>query len=126
MEGGSPHPGAAKETPDGAYRYALPTLLLRSPGGAYRVVPGWRPYEAYAEAVRLLCPGLPTDPVTLPADRALVLHRSLSNPERELLTHGPWPPTGAIRVETGNGPLWLHPEEAGTGPGDLRAASTSL
>ncbi|WP_210636694.1 DsbA family oxidoreductase [Streptomyces sp. GESEQ-13] len=126
VEGGSPHPGAAKETPDGAYRYALPTLLLRSPGGAYRVVPGWRPYEAYAEAVRLLCPGLPTDPVTLPADRALVLHRSLSDPERELLTHGPWPPAGAVRVETGHGPLWLHPEEAGTGPGDPRAASTSL
>lgn len=30
-DGSSPHPGAAKETPDGGHRYALPTLLFRSP-----------------------------------------------------------------------------------------------
>ncbi|MFJ1977016.1 DsbA family oxidoreductase [Streptomyces albogriseolus] len=122
--GGSPHPGAAKETPDGGYRYALPTLLLRTPG-TYRAVPGWRPYQAYAEAVGLLRPGLPTDPVTLSADRALEHYRSLTGPERELLTHGPWPPAGVVRVETGNGPLWLHPEEAETGPGGAPGSSVA-
>ncbi len=92
-------------------------------------MPGWRPYQAYAEAVGLLRPGLPTDSVTLSADRALEHYRSLTGPERELLTHGPWPPAGVVRVETGNGPLWLHPEEAETGPGaprKLRGALTSL
>lgn len=53
----SPHPGAAKETGDGGHRYALPTLLVRSPAGR-RVVPGWRPYEEYASAVEELSPGL--------------------------------------------------------------------
>ncbi|MFK4865533.1 DsbA family protein [Streptomyces sp. CSMPJR101] len=110
VPGGSPHPGAAKETEDGGRRYALPTLILRT-AGAYRVVPGWRSYDAYAAAVGELCPGLPRAPVTLQAEQALEHHRSLTDPERALLTHGPWPPHGAVRVETGNGPLWLHPEE---------------
>ncbi|MER6146446.1 DsbA family protein [Streptomyces sparsogenes] len=56
VRGESPHPGAAKETPDGGHRYALPTLLVRSPAGI-RVVPGWRSYEEYASAVEELEPG---------------------------------------------------------------------
>ncbi|MFJ5213853.1 DsbA family protein [Streptomyces sp. NPDC088354] len=111
----SPHPGTAKETGDGGYRYALPTLLVRAPAG-HRVVPGWRTYEEYAAAVAELCPGLPDVPRPLSPARALRHYRSLTGPERELLAEGPWPPREAVRVETGNGPLWLHPDEAAVHP----------
>lgn len=112
---GSPHPGAARETPDGGYRYALPTLLVRSPAGV-RAVPGWRSYEEYAVAVDALAPGLLPALVTLDAEEALDRYRSLSDPERTLLTHGSWPPADAVRIETANGPVWLHPEEAASHP----------
>lgn len=114
-DGSSPHPGAAKETPDGGHRYALPTLLVRSPAGV-RAVPGWRPYEEYTSAVDSLEPGLPAAPVRLDPVEALAHYRSLTEPERRLLTEGPWPPASAVRVETGNGPVWLHSEEAETHP----------
>ncbi|MFJ2957719.1 DsbA family protein [Streptomyces sp. NPDC087270] len=114
---GSPHPGVAKETADGSRRYALPTLLLRTAAG-YRVVPGWRTFEEYAAAFDDLCPGLlpardrlPEGGTLSPA-AALARYRSLTDPERLLLAQGPWPPPHAVRVETGNGPLWLHPAEA--------------
>ncbi|MGE9693276.1 MULTISPECIES: DsbA family protein [unclassified Streptomyces] len=48
---GGPHPGRPKETPAGEWRYALPTLRLRGPGGDV-LVPGWRPEEAYETALR--------------------------------------------------------------------------
>ncbi len=111
VRGGSPHPGAAKETAEGGHRYALPTLLVRA-AGEYRVVPGLRPFEEYAAAVEELSPGLLTVPAPLSPADALERHRSLTDPERLLLTEGPWPSPGAVRVDTGNGPLWLHPEEA--------------
>lgn len=113
----SPHPGAAKETPDGQHRYALPTLLVRTAAG-HRAVPGWRPYEEYVSAVTELSPGLPLAATALDPAQALARYRTLTEPERTLLTDGrPWPPGGAVRVDTGNGPLWLHPEEAAVHPG---------
>ncbi|MEV7085434.1 DsbA family protein [Streptomyces sp. NPDC093085] len=115
VRGDSPHPGAAKETPGGGYRYALPTLLVRGPGGE-RAVPGWRSPGEYAAAVAEVCPGAPVTPVALSAVAALERYRSLTDPERALLAEGAWPPPGAVRVETGNGPLWLHPEEASARP----------
>ncbi|MGW3818253.1 DsbA family oxidoreductase [Streptomyces sp. NPDC005046] len=121
VRGGSPHPGAAKETADGGYRYALPTLLVRAPAGC-RVVPGWRRYEEYASAFDELSPGLLPAPVRPAPAEALALYRSLTGPERELLTDGPWPPANAVRVETGNGPLWLDPEEAAVHPAGGRGA----
>ncbi|QFQ94953.1 hypothetical protein F9278_00640 [Streptomyces phaeolivaceus] len=121
---GSPHPGAAKETPDGGHRYALPTVLVRSAAGV-RAVPGWRPYDVYARAVDELAPGPVSAPVTPDAAEALARYRSLTEPEREFLTHGPWPPPGAVRVETGNGPVWLHPEEAVTHPATRRGTPTA-
>ncbi|MDQ0815339.1 putative DsbA family dithiol-disulfide isomerase [Streptomyces sp. B3I7] len=113
--GDSPHPGAAKETPDGGRRYALPTLLVRTVD-SLRAVPGWRPYEEYVHAVEAVCPGLSADPAPLPAGAALARYHSLTGPERELLTRGAWPPPRAVRVDTAGGPLWLHPEEATTHP----------
>jgi predicted DsbA family dithiol-disulfide isomerase len=109
--GGSPHPGTAKETADGGYRYALPTLLVRAPTGCH-VVPGWRPYEEYVAAFDAFDPGLAADAVRLAPAEALARYRSLTDPERAVLTTGPWPPAGAVRVGTGNGPVWLHPDEA--------------
>ncbi|MYR96199.1 hypothetical protein GTW60_21820 [Streptomyces sp. SID4937] len=107
----SPHPGAAKETPGGDVRYALPTLLFRTPA-AYRVVPGWRPYEAYAAAVDALSPGLSREAAPLTPAAALERYRSLTGPERLVLTRGAWPPPHAVRVDTAQGPVWLHPDDA--------------
>ncbi|WP_399880814.1 DsbA family protein [Streptomyces sp. BBFR51] len=115
VPGGSPHPGAAKETADGGYRYALPTVLVRAAGG-HRVVAGRRPCAAYEAAVAEVCPGAVREDVRRSPDEALVRHRSLTGPELELLTDGREPPAWAVRVETGNGPLWLHPKEAATHP----------
>ncbi|MFD3453909.1 DsbA family protein [Streptomyces sp. NPDC058691] len=124
VPGGSPHPGGAKDTGDGGHRYALPTLLFRAPAG-HRVVPGWRAYAEYAAAVRELCPGLADTPPPLSPERALRRYRSLTDPERELLTEGPWPPGEAVRVETGNGPLWLHPQEAAVHPATCGGARSA-
>lgn len=115
LVGPQPHPGGAKELDGGQRRYALPTLLLRGPAGC-RVVPGWRPPQAYAEALRQVCPGPWEAPERLPADRALEVHRSLTVRELELLTPDGRPPAGAVRVETAGGPLWLHPQEAAGHP----------
>lgn len=114
VRGGSPHPGAAKET-EGGYRYALPTLLVRTPA-QYRAVPGRRPYGDYVAAIAELAPGLPVAGEPIPPAQALERHRSLTEPERPMLAQGPWPPARAVRVDTGNGPLWLHPEEAAVHP----------
>ncbi|MDF6017852.1 DsbA family protein [Streptomyces sp. JH34] len=118
VRSGSPHPGAAKETFDGGYRYALPTLLLRTPSGR-RVVPGWRPYAAYAGAVDELCAGLLDGSPALSPSEALERHRSLTGPERHLLAAGAWPPAGAVPLDTANGPMWLHPDERSVHPSDL-------
>ncbi|MET8946972.1 DsbA family protein [Streptomyces sp. NPDC004542] len=118
----SPHPGAAKETSDGQRRYTLPTLLVRGAAG-HRAVPGWRPYEEYVSAVSELGPGLLRAPAALDPAEALARYRTLTEPERALLTGGgSWPPAGAVRVDTGNGPLWLHPEEAAVHPAVGRGA----
>ncbi|MFC9842649.1 DsbA family protein [Streptomyces sp. NPDC060223] len=125
VQGGLPHPGAAKETVDGGHRYALPTLLVRAPAG-YRAVPGWRPFEAYAAAVDELCPGLLKVPGPLLPAVALERHRSLAGPEFRLLTEGSWPPPDAVRVDTGNGPVWLHPQEAPVHPTAVPQADAGL
>lgn len=107
-----PHPGAAKELPDGGHRYALPTLVLRGPGGC-RVAPGRREPQEYADAVRAACPGLLADAFRpLSAAAALERHRSLTAPELTALTGSDEPPAGALRLDTAGGPLWLHPDEA--------------
>ncbi|MFD5895598.1 DsbA family protein [Streptomyces sp. NPDC060366] len=111
----SPHPGAAKETLDGGHRYALPTLVFHL-GATHRVVPGWRPFEAYVAAVEELRPGLPKPAEPLSPAGALERHRSLTEPERQVLTEGAWPPPHAVRLDTASGPVWLHPDEAAARP----------
>ncbi|WP_405495503.1 DsbA family protein [Streptomyces sp. NBC_00096] len=123
VRGGSPHPGAAKET-GGGHRYALPTLLFRT-AAQYRAVPGWRPFEEYAAAVAELAPGLPVDGGPPSPAQALERHRSLTDPERRMLADGPWPPARAVRVDTGNGPLWLHPDEAAVRPAARHGTSSA-
>lgn len=115
LDGPPPHPGAAKELDGGGHRYALPTLLLRGPGGT-RVVPGRRPHDAYAEALAEVLPGPWPQPRPLPADDALELHRTLTAPELELLTEERSAPARALRIDTPGGPLWLHPDEAAGHP----------
>ncbi|MFF1922751.1 DsbA family protein [Streptomyces sp. NPDC058221] len=122
---GSPHPGAARQTPDDGFRYALPTLLFRSPAG-HRVVPGWRPFETYAAAVEALGPGLLREPGPLSPAEALERHRSLTGPEAELLAEGGRPPSHAVRLDTGNGPLWLHPQEAAAHPATTSRPAAGL
>ncbi|MFJ8137377.1 DsbA family protein [Streptomyces sp. NPDC096013] len=138
--GDSPHPGAAKEASDGQRRYALPTLLVRTAAG-HRVVPGWRPYEEYVAAVTELSRGLfpaPTAPhpasplrpalapTPLPPATALAHYRTLTDPERIHLTDAaPWPPPGTVRVDTANGPLWLHPDEAAVHPATAPSRTTA-
>ncbi|MEU0137606.1 DsbA family protein [Streptomyces sp. NPDC006296] len=114
-QSGSPHPGTARETPDGGFRYALPTLVLRT-ASARRTVPGWRTYAVCAAAVQELCPGLLDPAAPLSPSEALERQGSLTEPERHLLADGVWPPPGAVRLETANGPLWLHPDEASVHP----------
>ncbi len=116
LSGPAPHPGAAKEAGDG-YRYALPTLVFSGPAGC-RVVPGWRPLEEYLAAVAAVAPGLRPRPddALVDADEALERHLSLTVTDLELLTGGRRPPAGAVLVESGNGPLWLHPGYAAGHP----------
>ncbi|MEV7681162.1 DsbA family protein [Streptomyces sp. NPDC088341] len=110
LDGPGPHPGRAKEVGDHR-RYALPTLLFEGPGGRV-CVPGWRPVETYLEAARTAAAApLPRTPVLWSPGEALERWRSLTGPELALLTGGSEPPPDAVRIETGHGPLWLHPSE---------------
>ncbi|MEU6764064.1 DsbA family protein [Streptomyces sp. NPDC046853] len=117
LQGPGPHPGRAKEVGEERYRFALPTLLFDGPGGRV-CVPGWRPPETYLAAATAAS-GQPAPfavPEPLSADAALAQWRSLTRRELELLAGTSVVPRDAVRVETGNGPLWLHPEEAATHP----------
>ncbi|MDX3850078.1 DsbA family protein [Streptomyces sp. AK02-01A] len=105
-----PHPGRAKEVGD-CRRYALPTLLFDGPGGRV-CVPGWRSVETCLDAARTAAGGpLPLTSVRLSATAALERWRSLTGPELALLTEERKPPSEAVRTDTGNGPLWRHPDE---------------
>ncbi|MFC1415748.1 DsbA family protein [Streptacidiphilus cavernicola] len=114
LVGPPPHPGRAKELDDG-FRYALPTLLLRTPT-AYRLVPGWRPPAAYAEALRQLGVPVQAGPERLSPAAALALHRSLTAAESALLTTGGPVAADAVRVDTAGAALWFHPDEAAGHP----------
>ncbi|MGW7516103.1 DsbA family oxidoreductase [Streptomyces sp. NPDC054796] len=114
-----PHGAGVKELEVGV-RYSLPTLVVRGPSGTV-VVPGWRAPEEYVAALDAVASGSgsgsgygsATRPVRpCGAHEALERYRSMTEPEWELLTDGSPPPAHAVRIETGNGALWLHPDEA--------------
>jgi predicted DsbA family dithiol-disulfide isomerase len=113
-EGPGPHPGRAKLVGE-RYRFALPTLVFTGPGGR-AVVPGWRELGEYVDAAERVTPGLH---LTIPhrtAGQLLERYRSITGPELALLTGTTDPPPGAVRVESANGPVWLHPAEAAAHP----------
>lgn len=120
ITGPGPHPGRAKELGERRYRYALPTLLFDGPGGRV-CVPGRRPVAEYLEAAGRAAGGSrAVVPVRLSAPAALARWHSLTGPDLALLTGAAGPPTGARRIETANGPLWLGPEEARDYPAPYR------
>jgi predicted DsbA family dithiol-disulfide isomerase len=113
-EGSGPHPGRAKQIGE-RYRFALPTLVFTGPRGR-AVVPGWRELGEYVDAAERVVPGLRlTVPHRGPTE-LLERHRSLTGPELALLAGSADPPPGGVRVESANGPVWLHPAEAATHP----------
>ena len=111
LQGPGPHPGRARELDNGEFRYALPTIVIRGPGGC-RVVPGLRDPQAYTEALREVLPAAGTRRRALSAADALDRYRSLTARELAQLTDAHEPPSDAVRVDTAGGPLWLHPLEA--------------
>lgn len=117
-----PHDGALKQH-NGHERYALPTVLLDGPGGTV-CVPGRRPFEAYWEAAASVAGGPLPEIRTTPPDEALRRWRSLTLPELALLAGESAPAPRAVRVDTANGPVWLHPNEARVHPAAGRSPRT--
>jgi predicted DsbA family dithiol-disulfide isomerase len=109
LDGEGPHPGNAKELPDGS-RYALPTLIFEGPEGR-AVVPGWRPLAEYVGAVHRVAPDLRCRVEPASAERALTRWRTLTGRETRLLTADRRPPAGALEVILRHGSLWVHPAE---------------
>lgn len=112
-----PHNGRAKETVDG-YRYAFPTIVFRGSRGR-AVVAGWRPLSQYVSAVRAVEPDVSPVVAYIDSSTALDTFRSLAEPELAALTGSRAAPAHAVPVVTGNGTLWLHPDEAATHPACL-------
>ena len=100
-----PHPGGA--APDGdRLRYRFPTLVVRGPEGT-AIVPGWRSYDTYVDAVRYVAPATAISDGLVPTgDDALDLFETLTQVDIDTLTATRQPPTRAARVETRNGPVW--------------------
>jgi predicted DsbA family dithiol-disulfide isomerase len=107
--GDSPHPGRAKETPDG-FRYALPTVVLEGPAGR-AVVPGWRPLGEYLDAVRRVAPEVRLAGRLPSAESALARWRTLTAPDLALLSDDKCPPATALEIRLRHGSLWVHPDE---------------
>jgi hypothetical protein len=75
-----------------------------------------RPPPPYWKRFEELAPGLLTATEAQDSAAALARYRSLTDPERTLLTTGQWPPAAAVWITTAKGPLWLDHEEAATHP----------
>ncbi len=109
-----PGPGAGRAKRDGdRWRYVFPTLVVHGPVGV-RVVPGWKPLEAYVAAIEAVAPGATAQPRPLPDPATALTHwRTLTAPELDVLCDGSAPlPPGTVRIDLGGGPLWCTPAEA--------------
>lgn len=104
--------GRAKHT-EGHWRYAFPTLIVRGPSGE-RTLTGWRPYEAYEQALEAVAPGVTADPRPDPDPaRAFLELPSMTSRELEVLCGpGAEPPPTTVAFDWGDGVLWRTPEEA--------------
>lgn len=99
----------------GRMRYGYPTLILTGPGGE-AVVPGWRPWAAYTEALTVAAGGAlpPARPLPTPAE-ALAHFGLLAGPELTLLCgEDATPPPDAVPFDAGGGAVWMSPAEAAT------------
>lgn len=98
----------------GRMRYGFPTLILRGPAGE-AVVPGWRPWDAYEDALRVAAGGLPAARPLPTPDEALDHYGLMAGPEFDLLC-GPEAkrPSDAVAFDAGGGTVWMSPAEAAT------------
>lgn len=107
-----PGAGNAKHA-EGHWRYVFPTVVVRR-GDERRIVAGWKPYEAYAEALEALEPGVTGSPRPDPTPgEVLAAFGSATDTELEVLC-GPEavPPSDAVALEASGSVLWLSPDEA--------------
>lgn len=102
--------GAARACKDG-WRYSIPTIVVQGRGGEM-TVPGWKPYEAYEEAV-LHVAGEALRPAADPSpNQALEFFGSLTGAELEMLCGSDaQPPQDAIRLD-GDQPVFFTLAEA--------------
>lgn len=100
----------------GYLRYGFPTLILRGPGGE-RTVPGWRPWDAYLDALRAVDPQTAgcgrRDPT---AAQALARWPLLAQTELEFLCMDGGADVsqlpGVVSYDAGGGRVWMTEAEA--------------
>jgi predicted DsbA family dithiol-disulfide isomerase len=104
--------GRAKHT-DGYWRYVFPTLVFRGPEGK-RIVPGWKPYERYVEAVEAVAPGSTDGGRDRPAAQAYFRRwPTATEKELQIVCGSTAPvPDGIVRHDWGEGLFFLTPDEA--------------
>jgi predicted DsbA family dithiol-disulfide isomerase len=102
----APHHGAAAPDRD-RLRYRFPTLVIRGPQGT-TVVPGWRDYDTYVDAVSRVAPDATISDGRLPtADDALDLFETLTEVDLAALTVTSSAPARAVSLQTRNGSVWV-------------------
>jgi predicted DsbA family dithiol-disulfide isomerase len=103
-----PHPGGA--APDGErLRYRFPTLVISGAAGT-AVVPGWRSYQSYVDAIRHVAPTASVADGRVPTgDDALELFETLTEADIGTLTVTHEVPTRAVVLEARAAGVWTRP-----------------
>jgi thioredoxin family protein len=104
--------GRAKYS-EGRWRYVFPTLVFAGWAGRV-IVPGWKPYERYAEAIEAVAPGATASPRPDPTPaQAFAAWPTLARHELELLCGiGARPPEDIVGYDLGTETYWLTAAEA--------------